>query len=63
MGVDNFKISIQIFRNSFGEKLLQPPLFQNRNYVCEEFLCVQASERVCQDFNKLSVRLQHVDFL
>jgi hypothetical protein len=63
MGVDNFQRSSQIFHNSFVENLLQPPLFQNRNYVCAEWICVKESEKCENIFNKLSVRLQHVDFL
>ena len=30
--------------------------------MCDEWLCVQESEKYAKDFNKLSVRMQHVDF-
>jgi hypothetical protein len=62
MGVNNFKRSSGMFRNSFGENVLQPPQFKIE-IMCVGSDCVQISEKVCQVFNKLGVALQHVDFM
>jgi hypothetical protein len=61
--VDNFQRNSGMFRNSFGENLIQPPLFKVEIMcVGSDFVCEKVKKK-CQVFNKLGVRLQHVDFL
>jgi hypothetical protein len=58
----SFKVPLKYFVSTKKEILLRTP-HSNRNYVCEEWFCVQESEKCEKYSNKLSVRLHHVDFL